>query len=753
MAVTVEELQIVLGCDASQAQKTLDTLNAAVDKAVSKTTAAFSKLENNGSIEKVAAETQKSVERVTKSMSPNGNQKFGGLGDFFRGFKEGMKEVFDENKGFVDKVLADTPQVELPKPKIKAADGVAAEQAEAEAKKKVGDEALKASKKVEAYNRALSRGRKGASVFGKIFNSFGKSFSKNHGFLSKFGQTLKRVLTRMIAMRIIRGILNSVSEGMKILANSSDEAKAQLGRFTALGNAVKAQIGAAALAALNAMAGVLYNIASAAITAANAVANFFATLGGGTYFAVELAGSFDDIKESASGAGGAAKGMLAAFDELNVIGNKGGGGGGGGTGLDGAAKLAEKIGNSKLADLLLGEKWEEAGNYVAEQLNGILTNIDSFFNRVQNGDYGTKFARFLNGIFGNKEMFATLGKTVGDGVNAIVQTLYDFVTTFDAVSAADSLAGALNTAISTIDWQLLGRTAWGIIESALEFCFTFLSTFDFAELTDGLFEVISGAVQELIENPDRLGNLFNNLMVTLINLAVGPIIGTLTGLMNIAADALEDAFPEMAAKIRSGADTISREWNNFLAESRGDTEESFSAMENSVSHFSSSLTTHGGNMGKFSTEVNGVTDSVNNLGTAINSLPSERKTKIVTEYQTIGNAVSSVISGVIEKSAKVKNPTFVVPHFASGGIVRGETIARLAEYPGARTNPEVISPLSDLQNILANVGGGRDTARQNELLSEQNRLLRAILDKPLEVKPSIGLGEVTTKSQIMYNRT
>jgi hypothetical protein len=43
-----------------------------------------------------------------------------------------------------------------------------------------------------------------------------------------------------------------------------------------------------------------------------------------------------------------------------------------------------------------------------------------------------------------------------------------------------------------------------------------------------------------------------------------------------------------------------------------------------------------------------------------------------------------------------------VPDFADGGLVYGETILRAGEYPGARTNPEVIAPLSDLKHMLGN---------------------------------------------------
>lgn len=47
-----------------------------------------------------------------------------------------------------------------------------------------------------------------------------------------------------------------------------------------------------------------------------------------------------------------------------------------------------------------------------------------------------------------------------------------------------------------------------------------------------------------------------------------------------------------------------------------------------------------------------------------------------------------------------------VGNFADGGVVYGETIARVAEYSGARTNPEIIAPLDKLKSLLGGSGGG-----------------------------------------------
>jgi hypothetical protein len=45
--------------------------------------------------------------------------------------------------------------------------------------------------------------------------------------------------------------------------------------------------------------------------------------------------------------------------------------------------------------------------------------------------------------------------------------------------------------------------------------------------------------------------------------------------------------------------------------------------------------------------------------------------------------------------------------FAEGGIVSGPTSALVGEYPGAKTNPEVIAPLDKLQSMIAGSGGGQ----------------------------------------------
>jgi len=68
----------------------------------------------------------------------------------------------------------------------------------------------------------------------------------------------------------------------------------------------------------------------------------------------------------------------------------------------------------------------------------------------------------------------------------------------------------------------------------------------------------------------------------------------------------------------------------------------------------------------------------------------------------------ALIAGMV---GLVKSQFASVPKFANGGIVSGPTMGLMGEYPGAKSNPEVIAPLDKLQGMMGgksqnvNVGG------------------------------------------------
>lgn len=94
----------------------------------------------------------------------------------------------------------------------------------------------------------------------------------------------------------------------------------------------------------------------------------------------------------------------------------------------------------------------------------------------------------------------------------------------------------------------------------------------------------------------------------------------------------------------------------------------------------------------------------------------------------LGNAVSGAAAkggSMLEKLRElIQGGLSGIPAFATGAVVYGPTLAMVGDNKGAATNPEVIAPLSDLENIMGN--GGRGDNR--ELVNALQRVEQAVKD-------------------------
>ena len=696
----------------------------------------------------------------------------------------GIKGELDEALAEVDRLKAELDNMGAPK--NDSAGGI----------KQTGEAAEEATPKVERYNRAMKSGSKGSSIFGKAVSQFGKSVKKHEGVLSKFGNTVKRVVMRMMAMGLVRGVINGITQGMQILGNASSKAQAQFGKFTAMGNSVKAALGSVALSVLNALSGVLYNIASAAITAANAVSRFFAALGGGTYFAVGLADSFENIESAAGGAGGAVKGMLADFDELNVIGQNGGGGGGGGANI-GNTSVTEQTAYSKLAELFKNGEWFEAGQYVGDALGNISTKISKFFTDLDAKNYGSKFAKFINGVFSDKSKFEKAGKAVGDGANLVIHFLdqalngfdgkqagkslaagvnsavktidwasagrvisggvntlfglaYGFFKEFDARGVAKSLTISINEAIHTMDWNLQGKTLAAGLLDVIEFAVNFVKDIDWAGTIQALFDMGRGIVEEILSNPVKLLRILKDFAVGVVKTLGGVVVGLIAGFLDAILGPFNSLLPE---KWQNIGDKIVGLWNGTLDTLDSKADAALDSMEKSLKNAGIVADDTGGKIGSaFDSarrKLDSATDSAGKLKSGIDKLPTS---KSLTYTLNVKGGTSSGSTGVSISSAKITSNISLA--MAKGGIAYGETFARIGEYAGAKRDPEVVSPLSNLTTILKKAGvGGESSKEVAELVKEtkeQHRLLRVIAAKELKISPSAELGQTVKRSEELY---
>lgn len=206
----------------------------------------------------------------------------------------------------------------------------------------------------EAMRNATSQGSRASQsirTVGSSAASAGKQASMASGFFGKLGSSVGRIA----AYRLLRTALKDVSQAFKEgLENAYAFSKLHGGPLadamdgiTSSASQMKNQLGAAFGGLITAIAPAVNAAISLVTRLADALTQLMALLGGHATYKKATAG-FNDIKKSAGGAGGAVKGLLAAWDELTIIGKESGGGGGGSLddSIDGAfeyADISEKL--------------------------------------------------------------------------------------------------------------------------------------------------------------------------------------------------------------------------------------------------------------------------------------------------------------------------------------------------------------------------------------------------------------------------
>ena len=91
---------------------------------------------------------------------------------------------------------------------------------------------------------------------------------------------------------------------------------------------------------------------------------------------------------------------------------------------------------------------------------------------------------------------------------------------------------------------------------------------------------------------------------------------------------------------------------------------------------------------------------------------------------SFGPAATFVLPALIAGATALISSSF--SKFADGGIVSGPTMGSVGEYPGARSNPEVIAPLNKLQGMIGGAGGAANVNVTGSVRVDGQDLLIAI---------------------------
>lgn len=348
-------------------------------------------------------------------------------------------------------------------------------------------------------------GLKLANAFGGIaksgasraLNSFKNSFAGINKQLNYFGAAIKNVLVYSALSRMLGAIIKAVQTGTGNLYQYSKiidgQFAASMDRLASSFQYFQNSIGAAIAPIINAFAPAIDLAVDKVVELINAFNQMIAKLTGASSWtkAVKVPKEYAEAAEEAEKAN---KGLLASFDELNVIQSQSGGGSSASTpdygsmfeevSLDGytlpdfVQQIKDKIeeGDWRGVGETLGEKvneitssvnWSELGTKVGEGLQSLIDTYNGFMESVDWTQIGAGLGDALNNLMVNVD-FESMGAAFAQGWNALVELIHGFVTTTDWQSVGLSIAGFINGWFDTIDWTLLGQTVSDGVKSLLE---------------------------------------------------------------------------------------------------------------------------------------------------------------------------------------------------------------------------------------------------------------------------------------------
>lgn len=188
---------------------------------------------------------------------------------------------------------------------------------------------------------------------------------------------------------------------------------------------------------------------------------------------------------------------------------------------------------------------------------------------------------------------------------------------------------------------------------------------------------------------------------------------------------IKDFFGEVGRVIKQDIDSVVERFTNFGNSVKQVFEDLWDRLKVIINFV----------IGGIETMTNGVIRGINKMTSALNKLSFDIPDWVPgIGGESFGFSIPSI-------------PEVSIPRLASGGVVTGPTIAQIGEYPGAASNPEIVAPQKIIYDTVVSAN-----SRQEQLLREQNTLLRQLLQKEstVTVAPSASWGRMNAKSNQLY---
>lgn len=386
------------------------------------------------------------------------------------------------------------------------------------------------------------------SVGDSVRTASGKVGSSNGIFKNFLGS-----LTRIAKLRLLRGIVRSVTgafqEGTTNLyrysqALNNADASHLSGSMDTLASTlltVKNSIGAAVAPLISSLVPAIQTVAGWFITAANAVAQFFAVLGGQSTYtrAKQASTAWKGVEAGASGAAAAAQeyqNTILGFDEINALNDTSDGGGGGGGGGGGTPDFGDMFEEAPIDySGIIG-----AFNKLAEALRPLMQELWHQLEENVEG-YGLLIESIFDGIQGNIEQNVPL---ILESVDEMAEGFSKIPTKAWIFPAAADFVAEWSEKIALVKIGLVDFAEWLL---TLPIVRTFAEMFgiNVDEVTSALEKIKSGLIDDYNEQlkVNKLLDAFRDGVITVSGLFSGE------NLIRMGLHNLQDSFNGVIGKV------------------------------------------------------------------------------------------------------------------------------------------------------------------------------------------------------------
>lgn len=466
----------------------------------------------------------------------------------------------------IEKTRNDLVQLQAQKQQLENSGQATVKGVDTQAYKEMNAQLQKSKSKLGEMNKEASKANGFASrlkgAFSKVAGVVGTGLKKGMtAFIGKIKSAHKasdgmhkKFLKMGLALVGMRGLMGGIKQLVSSAMSNNEQLQNQL-------NAVKGVLGQAIAPIIN----VLIKGLATLVTFADRLYSIFTGMSLiSKYNAKQTAKASSNLGSAAQNAKKLTR-QLAGFDELNVLSDNSSDSSGDG---EDAATFDPVDLSTEMQDFINQFKklWSEGdfegiGALISSKIIGVLQDInwDNIKKKAFKG--GKSFAELLNGLFeysdadGNTLM-SSIGKTIGEAFNTLLSVVDGFAANLHWANLGYELANGISTAITSIDWKLLFKTAIDLgegfgdyingifeykdkdgnsltknlgtglsnaIHAAFLFVMGFVETINWQNIGKAIADFIEGI--DWVQLTDDLITLLSDLCIALLDACIGLIEG------------------------------------------------------------------------------------------------------------------------------------------------------------------------------------------------------------------------------------